>query len=124
MSANVKSFALIGLARRRHHFIVWSELGLWRPVRNTRRAISEGSEDRACAHIQTQILCPERPESPPRGVETVTSGARKRGRGGEKEDEILFEQSDTCYVMTCATETRWERKWKGVRLSLESERSY
>lgn len=44
-------------------------------------------------------------------VETVISGVKKEGEEEEeREEEILFEPSDICYIMTGTMETCWERK--------------
>lgn len=67
-----------------------------------------------CATVHTHVdrdpQSAERPKDSRAPVETVISGVKKEGEEEEQEEEILFEPSDICYIMTCTMETCWERK--------------
>lgn len=61
-------------------------------------------------HLDRDSQSAERPKDSRAPVETVISGVKKEGEEEEQEEEILFEPSDICYIMTCTMETCWERK--------------
>lgn len=63
-----------------------------------------------CTHLDRDSQSAEWPKDSRAPVETVISGVKKEGEEEEQEEEILFEPSDICYIMTGTMETCWERK--------------